>query len=123
MDLDTFRDRIANGKTVRFPTVDELIERSRLRFEVNKTYSAKLGCFHVHERVNFSIRSECLFVEWLISTDYDAFKEYIEDNERYIKPLDMESCKMLGMHIWVTFIPKGATRDEIRHSTLVKCRF
>jgi len=120
MDLAEFRERAKRGEHPREFTLDEKIEYRRAQFELSKTHFAKYGRIDACIALNVNIESDRLFFDWLTSTTHDAYLTCFRQHtgERLIKPFNVDEVD--GRTRFITFFPKGATRDEIARSLNVE---
>ncbi len=118
MDLDEYRK---SGEPPRKHTRLELIEMMQEEFEALKTLQARRGSMDVSISLSPNSAVSVMMFEWLISTEgYDAYTMYGEMKHgftygvRSAHRLTVDAFQKIDVHRFiVTFIPKGATKEEI----------
>lgn len=115
--------------TDRKPTVEELIERSRALFEVEKAFFHKLGLAFIQMEFDFKDRGARMFVDGLLATEYDAYDMTEATDELTRKKhgcislmsLDRLRKKKRCSHVCITFLQKGLSKEVVE--SLTKCVF
>lgn len=87
-------------------------------FEAKRKRLMHLGFMQIGMALNMSLPWDQLFFDWMVSTQYDAYMIdlYLDTGRRKIyqwKGSEKEHDKLM----YIMFIPKGATKEEIEMST------
>lgn len=121
MDLDEFRQRIKRGeKPVDVPTMEQHMKDLRARFMTHKAVALEYGRIHINMYLDPSnAKSHAKFLDWMTLVDYDVYYMWYseDDHQYYIKPFEI---KYATRTVSITFVPKGATKDDIEMSTYAK---